>query len=615
MSRSRNFTGGTVTVLRRQAGGGFAQEAGSPIAVGPQASSVASGDFNLDGRPDLAVTNQNAGTVTILLRTTTGGFAQEGEPLETGTYPHEVVVAQLDSDFGPDLAVSNQRSGTVAILLRQAGGGFAPAPGSPIAVGETPLGLAATDFDGDDDPDLAVANGGSDTISILFNQPLGFTPGFTLTAGDEPYGLAAGDFDRDGRADLAVSHSRGSTIGVWLRTDAGFTQGYGSPVGDVYNPLRLAAADLDRDGRIDLAIPNHNAGTVALWRNVRGTRITSGPDGMTNDATPTFTFESDALDATFQCALDGGPFADCETPFTTEPLADGPHEFSVRALGDPDAGHARVHRRYDPARDDHHVRPRGRRHHHPELRVRVQRSRLAVRVPRGRDAVRRLRPAGARVGRRAGRLRVPGPRDRPRGQRRSFPRGARVRAAPAAARGPAAAQRRAPDDSCRRGRAGLHLHAGRVGERRRQPGYEYRWYRAYSFAPHVLVGTGSSYTVPQAYVGFTFYCVVTAQNAFGSGTGYSKWGILSGLPVRAGRDQGRRLRQRRRARHRRLPDRPADLRRARPTASPAVRSPGWRAAGHPRTSGPEARWSGRGSVCPIRASRSTPASRRPRSST
>ena len=75
--------------------------------------------------------------------------------------------------------------------------------------------------------------------------------------------------------------------------------------------------------------------------------------------------------------------------------------------------------------------------------------------------------------------------------------------------------------------------------------YEYRWYRAYSFAPHVLVGTGSSYTVPQAYVGFTFYCVVTAQNAFGSGTGYSKWGILSGLPVRAGRVQGRRLRQRR----------------------------------------------------------------------
>jgi hypothetical protein len=64
---------------------------------------------------------------------------------------------------------------------------------------------------------------------------------------------------------------------------------------------------------------------------VPDTHITSGPKGPTNDATPTFGFVSDAAGDTFECQVDGGPYAACVSPFTTGSLTDGAHVFSVRA--------------------------------------------------------------------------------------------------------------------------------------------------------------------------------------------------------------------------------------------------------------------------------------------
>src|SRR5262249_2199859 len=60
--------------------------------------------------------------------------------------------------------------------------------------------------------------------------------------------------------------------------------------------------------------------------------------------------------------------------------------------------------------------------------------------------------------------------------------------------------------------------------------YTYAWYRAYSLGKPVLVGTEFGYTVPDAYWGYTFYCVVTAKNAYGSTQAVSAWTVLPGLP-------------------------------------------------------------------------------------
>jgi hypothetical protein len=61
------------------------------------------------------------------------------------------------------------------------------------------------------------------------------------------------------------------------------------------------------------------------------TAIDSGPEGATADATPTFTFSSSEPGSSFECSVDGGAFASCSSPYTTEPLANGTHTFAVRA--------------------------------------------------------------------------------------------------------------------------------------------------------------------------------------------------------------------------------------------------------------------------------------------
>jgi hypothetical protein len=61
------------------------------------------------------------------------------------------------------------------------------------------------------------------------------------------------------------------------------------------------------------------------------TTITSGPNGSTNDSTPTFAFTSSEANSVFECRVDSGAWANCTSPWTTSTLADGAHSVSVRA--------------------------------------------------------------------------------------------------------------------------------------------------------------------------------------------------------------------------------------------------------------------------------------------
>jgi hypothetical protein len=131
---------------------------------------MAAADFNGDGLTDLAVSNNGAATVTILLRQAAGGFAQEsGSPIAVGAGPNGMRAADFNADGHPDLAVANNIAGQVTVLLRQAAGGFAQDTGSPMSV-PSAYDLAVADFDGDGKPDLAVSQDGPATLSVLLNS-------------------------------------------------------------------------------------------------------------------------------------------------------------------------------------------------------------------------------------------------------------------------------------------------------------------------------------------------------------------------------------------------------------------------------------------------------------
>ena len=244
-----------------------AQFTGSPFSAGASPQSVAVGDFNLDGKPDLVTANSSGNNVTVLLRNGSGGFTA-GSPFSAGTNPQSVAVGDFNGDGKPDLAVANTGDNTVTVLLGNGSGQFTAAAGSPFAVGASPAFVAAADFNGDGQLDLVTANSGNNTVTVLLgNGSGGFTAaaGSPIAVGSSPRSMAVGDFNGDGNPDLVTTDYSGNTITVLLGNGSGgFTAATGSPFATGVNPSSVAAGDFNGDGKLDLVTSHFNDNTVTV---------------------------------------------------------------------------------------------------------------------------------------------------------------------------------------------------------------------------------------------------------------------------------------------------------------------------------------------------------------
>ncbi len=245
---------------------------------------VAVGDFNGDGRSDLAIVNVGANTVSVLLNTTTAGatalsFAPQ-QTFAVGNLPFKVAVGDFNGDGKPDLVVTNADDDTVSVLLNTtAAGATTPsfAPQQTFATGGFPDGVAVGDFNGDGKPDLVVANRLDDTVSVLLNTTAmgatipSFAPRQTFAAGAEPSPVAVGDFNGDGKSDLAIVNESANTVSVLLNTTpAGATapsfagqQTFATGT----TPGSVAVGDFNGDGIPDLAIIDQHDDTASVLLN------------------------------------------------------------------------------------------------------------------------------------------------------------------------------------------------------------------------------------------------------------------------------------------------------------------------------------------------------------
>ena len=141
------------------------------MAAGANPASVAAADFNRDGKLDLAVVNASPipGTVSPLLGLG-NGFFQPPLASSVETNPTFVVVGDFNLDGKPDLAAANTASGTISVLMGLGNGLFATA--LTFDVGAAPVWMAVTDLNADGKPDLVVAKSSSGTVSVLLNSPL-----------------------------------------------------------------------------------------------------------------------------------------------------------------------------------------------------------------------------------------------------------------------------------------------------------------------------------------------------------------------------------------------------------------------------------------------------------
>jgi hypothetical protein len=217
-----------VSVLLGNGDGSF--QPARNFAAGRYPESVAVGDFNGDGRSDLAIANlgvsgQN-GTISVLLGTGDGSF-QPARNFPAGVGPQSVAVGDFNGDGLPDLAVANNSSNDVSVLLGNGDGSFQPA--QTFAVGPRPSSVAVGDFNGDGFLDLVVAFTGpypytTGGVNILLGTGDGsFQPPQSFAAGTEPISVAVGDINGDGLLDLAVTNyqSSNNNVSVLLGTGDG----------------------------------------------------------------------------------------------------------------------------------------------------------------------------------------------------------------------------------------------------------------------------------------------------------------------------------------------------------------------------------------------------------
>jgi 6-phosphogluconolactonase (cycloisomerase 2 family) len=223
------------------------------------------GDFNRDGKLDLAVAtggNAGPGHVSIALGNGDGTFRNEMQ-FPTGTKPYSATVGDFNGDGKPDLAVANYLDNTVSVLLGNGTGTFQTQ--QTFATGGHPDSITADDFNGDGKLDLAVSNLSDSTVSVLLGNGDGtFQTQLPFNANSAPYFIAAGDFNGDGVLDLVVTNTVGANpLSVLLGNGDGTFQAPLSTPGNT--PLDLAVADVDGDGKLDVITTNTLLNQVSVF--------------------------------------------------------------------------------------------------------------------------------------------------------------------------------------------------------------------------------------------------------------------------------------------------------------------------------------------------------------
>jgi hypothetical protein len=257
-----NGKGGNLSVLLGNGDGTF-QPALNYAPGGLSASSIAVGDFNLDGRADLAVTDSTTGEVTVLLGNGNGTF-QAAVSYPTGTSPNSVVVGDFNGDGVADLAVANDGTGdlgVVSVLLGNGDGSFQPAVN--YAAGSNPFAVATGDFNGDGYTDLAIANTVVANVSVLLGNGDGtFQAATNVFVDFTPTSIGVADFNGDGIADLAVA-SDDAEASVLLGNGDGTFQGPANySTGD--GALAVLVADFNGSGYADLALADFGGVSILL---------------------------------------------------------------------------------------------------------------------------------------------------------------------------------------------------------------------------------------------------------------------------------------------------------------------------------------------------------------
>ncbi len=263
----------TLEVVAFESALGF--DAPTSVELDGTPSSAVVGQLDADPRLDLAITlpggsgfGSAAGQVGILFNLDLDNGQLTYETLvvyEVGNHPVAIDAGDVNGDGFDDLAVANSGSDSVSVLFNDGLGGFATRVDTPV--GSQPMDIKAASLDGEQGAELVVANSGSDTATVLTTAG-----GFllkslsTLTCGAVPCSVEPIDVDDDGVVDVLLANHGSNNVFVFLGDGGGGFDLAGTFPVDT-GPVDIQAQSLNGDTLPEIVTSNSESGSVSVLVN------------------------------------------------------------------------------------------------------------------------------------------------------------------------------------------------------------------------------------------------------------------------------------------------------------------------------------------------------------
>ena len=223
--------------------------------AGTNPAGIAVGDFNSDGRDDVAVVNSTfTGSVSVMLANADGSFAPKVD-YPVATIPLDATAGDMNNDGKLDLVIVGS---AVDVLLGNGDGTF----GAPLEFAATPTAhsIKVGDFNHDSKLDVGTMNSNSASIMLGNGDGSLQAPLVTTVTGNN-INLVVGDFNKDGNLDMATSNTASTgTVNVLRGRGDGSFEPYSSYYA-FSAPVYLATGDFNEDGYLDFACPNSYVAT------------------------------------------------------------------------------------------------------------------------------------------------------------------------------------------------------------------------------------------------------------------------------------------------------------------------------------------------------------------
>jgi FG-GAP-like repeat/FG-GAP repeat len=236
-----------------------------PTGIGPETLAV--GDFRGNGRMDVVVGNtlSTANTVSVLLGNGNGTFAAHVD-YAAGGAPTSVAVGDFNGDGKLDIAVLyGSSNAVVSVLLGKGDGTFRPFITTTAGPGGD--SIAVGDFNGDGKLDIAISDNLELTegVDILLGNGNGtFQAPVTYATANDPRMVVVADFNGDGKLDLATINSGSQTVSLLLGTGTGMFGSHADFATKQPGCVSLAAGDLRNNGKVDVVAGCLELGEVVV---------------------------------------------------------------------------------------------------------------------------------------------------------------------------------------------------------------------------------------------------------------------------------------------------------------------------------------------------------------